>query len=407
MTKIGLISDIHFGQMSRTKEFSVPGEPIQEETIGAQSLEKGLVDILKKHDVGYLFVAGDLTSVGSPQEFYYCEKKILKIAQEVGVSKKNVICALGNHDVDRSVAELWQNQDIKKLKSYRKRPEDLESLIKKYYQLIAASTANCCMEHIKQEGKAGIAPFSGVVKKKEFIVFVLNSGWKCNGEQEYAHGTLTMEQLEWLKTVAEPYRADPRIKIILMHHHPTDFAFPTHRADISKVEEGSELMDWAGNYGINIILHGHRHHPKVKICREDGWKNPITIICAGSLSVCAKHRGEVPNTFHVLEFKNGELPYSLYNYKYSAARGWEPIGQSTEETPLNAKMLLGRYFEDYEIREAIIEYNVDEIEIKWEELPECLKYMTYEELDSKFREYIEDDIHIYGNFPDEVYLKRM
>ena len=410
MTKIGLISDIHFGQMSRTKEFAVPGEPIQDETSGAQSLEKGLIDILKKHKVDYLFIAGDLTSIGSPQEFYYCEEKILKIAQEVGISKENIICALGNHDVDRTVAELWKNAEPNEVELGRERPEELNELIKKLYQLMAANTASSCMEHINHIVTMGIAPFSGVVEREEFIVFVLNSSWKCNGEQKYAHGILTMEQLKWLKDIAEPFRTDPRKKIILMHHHPVDYSFPIHQEDISKVQEASELIDWAGKYGINIILHGHRHHPKIKTYKENGWDNPITIICAGSVSVCVKHRGEIPNTFHILEFEKDAIPFYLYNYEYSGVRGWEPIRKSSAETPLNHKMLLGKAFEEREIKKTIQQYNQerveDGIEIKWEELPECLQYMTYEELDDKFRKYLDDDIHIYGNFPQDVYLKR-
>lgn len=407
MIKIALISDIHFGQFSRTKEFSVPGEPIQEETTGAESLEKGLIDILKTQKVDYLFVAGDLTSVGSPQEFYYCEEKILQIAEEVGISQENIICGLGNHDVDRMIANLWKNKDTKKLKKEDKKPKELDELIKKYYQIIAASTASSCMERLKLVGEPGVAPYSGVVEKEDFIVFVLNSSWKCNGDQEYSHGVLTMDQLKWLKDVAEPYKQDPRKKIILMHHHPIDYSFPTHCEDISKVEEGSELMDWAGQYGINIIVHGHRHHPKAKTCFENEWKTPITVICAGSLSVCAKYRGEAPNTFHIVGIEKEEETVYLYNYEYSGGRGWEPVRECTNETPINAEMLLGKSFKGSEIREAILKYNLDGIEVKWEDLPECLKYMTYENLNTRFREYLDENIHIYGNFPDKVYLKRM
>ena len=58
--KIALISDIHFGKDSRTKEFSVPGEEVFDETTGAVSLEQGLIDVLKANEAEYLFIAGDL-----------------------------------------------------------------------------------------------------------------------------------------------------------------------------------------------------------------------------------------------------------------------------------------------------------------------------------------------------------
>ena len=95
--KIALISDIHFGKDSATKEFSVPGEEVFDETTGAVSLEQGLIDVLKDNEAEYLFIAGDLTSVGSPQEYFYCEKKILEIAEKSNIPKENIICSLGNH----------------------------------------------------------------------------------------------------------------------------------------------------------------------------------------------------------------------------------------------------------------------------------------------------------------------
>ena len=59
MTRIALISDIHFGKFSRTKEFSVPGEMLQDKNQGAISLQDGLIKIFKEMCVNYLFIAGD------------------------------------------------------------------------------------------------------------------------------------------------------------------------------------------------------------------------------------------------------------------------------------------------------------------------------------------------------------
>lgn len=45
MIRIAVISDIHFGKFSRTIEFAVPGEGVQDENRGAVSLKKGLVKV--------------------------------------------------------------------------------------------------------------------------------------------------------------------------------------------------------------------------------------------------------------------------------------------------------------------------------------------------------------------------
>ena len=42
MTRVALISDIHFGLLSRTAEFSVPGDPIKDETEGGESLKNSM-----------------------------------------------------------------------------------------------------------------------------------------------------------------------------------------------------------------------------------------------------------------------------------------------------------------------------------------------------------------------------
>lgn len=79
---VALISDIHFGKSSRTKELAVEGDQIKDETVGGKSLVDGLINLFKEKEVKYLFIAGDLTSEGSPQEFSYCQNKILEIAEK-------------------------------------------------------------------------------------------------------------------------------------------------------------------------------------------------------------------------------------------------------------------------------------------------------------------------------------
>ena len=92
MVRIAILSDIHFGKFSRTLELAVPGENIQDENRGAASLTDGMIEILKEMAVEYIFIAGDLTSVASPQEFHYCEEKLNDIAERVGVGIERVIC---------------------------------------------------------------------------------------------------------------------------------------------------------------------------------------------------------------------------------------------------------------------------------------------------------------------------
>ena len=152
--KIGIISDIHFGKFSKTDELTVPGEVRQDRTEGAKPLFSGAKDILKGHNLDYLFVAGDLTSIASPQEYYYCELKLLELADSLKINKDKIIFCTGNHDVDYSITELS--------KHYESTTTEVFEIIKKKYQQIAASTATHVFEIISSPTE-GVASFSGIV----------------------------------------------------------------------------------------------------------------------------------------------------------------------------------------------------------------------------------------------------
>lgn len=398
MVRIAILSDIHFGKFSRTSELAVPGEKIQDDNQGAISLTDGLIQILKAFKVEYIFIAGDLTSVASPQEFYFCEKKMLEIAREIGIEPEKIICCLGNHDIDRNITRI-SDQVIQDINN-----DEIKSIIRKKYNLIAASCANSNLETISlNKENAGPAPYSGIYEDKNFIVFVLNSGWQCTHDQEHAHGKLTKIQLSWLDEMARKFKEDSRIKIVLVHHHPVKYSYPLPALDISEIEEGSEFMDVINRNGINIVIHGHRHHPIAKTIQIGTGSKPITLICAGSLSVNSLHRnnGEIPNTMHILELNAEDQSSILYNYKYTASEGWKEL-EFCKNTPLDYKMKLGKLFTGKEIKEEVRKLPAISNSISWDKLNEKLQYITYSELNDIVKEELKDKYRIIGKFPDEI-----
>ena len=207
---IALVSDIHFGKFSRTMEFAVPGEPIEDETLGGPSLEQGLIDLLKENNVEFLFVAGDLTSIGSPQEFHYCETHLLKIASEAGIAPENIICCIGNHDIDRKISKLIDDAVGEEAQPI------IGDLVREKYQLIAANAACINLSVLPKPGdEIGPVPFCGVRLEEDFIVFLLNTSWQCSHDQSIPHGKLSTEQLQWFKKASEKYRDDKKLKIVL------------------------------------------------------------------------------------------------------------------------------------------------------------------------------------------------
>ena len=397
MTRIALISDIHYGRFSRTAEFSVPGEKIIDENTGGESLKEGMVSLLKDENIDYLCVAGDLTSLGSPQEFAYCEDLILDIAEKLGIQEENILLGLGNHDIDWNITELYANFN-------NENAEFPIEMVKDQYRRIAASASLINLKRIAAPSRKGPAPFSGIVENDNFVMFVLNTGWCCTKDEASRPGKLDTQQLEWFEKEAANYKDVLKWKVILMHHHPFNYTYPVICPDYSTLQEGSNFLDIAGKNGFNLVIHGHRHHPRAETKWKSGWDHPITFVCAGSFAVNASHRnaGSIPNTLHIIELTDELGTVRLRNFQHSA-KGWIPFLNNCAETPLDDEMLFGKLFKQEEIKQAIEELPENE-ELQWENLDECLRFMPYEELNTRISTSLPSSVKMIGRFPETVIL---
>ena len=398
MVRIALISDIHYGFLSRTAELSVPGEPIQDENSGGEPYIESTIATLEEENVQYICIAGDLTSVGSPQEFSYCEKMILNLAEQLSIPKENIIIGMGNHDIDWSISELYTKYDMSN-------PNFPKDLVREKYQKIAASAPLINLKAISAPITNGPAPYSGVIENDSFIMFVLNTGWCCTQDQAISHGKLDDEQLRWFEEIAGNYRDSDKWKIALLHHHPFNYSYPTSSHDVSTLEEGSRFLDIAGENGFHLVMHGHRHHPRAKTQNSSDWIHPITFICAGSFAVNSKHRlgGDIPNTLHIVELTDEIGVLKLKTFQYSPAEGWIPLVRNDPNTPIDSTMLLGKLF-DAEVIDKAIESLPEETELRWCNIAECLKYQRYDELNNKIYTHFNGTHCVIGKFPESVYL---
>ena len=78
------------------------------------------------------------------------------------------------------------------------------------------------------------------------------------------------------------------------------------------------------------------------------------------------------------------------------------------ETPLDYEMKLGKLFGEDQIERAIKNLSKSGKEsYQWEDLEECLQYLTYADLNEKIKNILSEDYKIIGKFPDEVvFLKK-
>lgn len=168
---------------------------------------------------------------------------------------------------------------------------------------------------------------TGLIERDDLVIFVLNSGFLCSSKQEIIHGKISTTQLEWLESELQKQTSINKWKIIILHHHPFAYEYPIVYPEYSTLEEGPQLQRLCGQYGVNLVVHGHYHFPIAKTRRESGWNNPVTFISSGSLSVNQEGRlnGSIPNTFHYIQLEEYPNLIKLITYEYSLGSGWRKV----------------------------------------------------------------------------------
>lgn len=351
--KLAIISDIHFGKHAISREFTINGEELSAEAVsGAKPLLDGAVEILNNEAPDFLLIPGDLTSTGSPLEFYHCYNCIIDIADRIGVPKEHVVFCMGNHDVDWSISDI-SDQYLENKKMSEKDKEYVDN----YYQKRAIEVGRDIF--IALENPVGTSfvtqfehPFCGIKEYDECVFFILNSSVKSSRKQEFKHGVLSETQYKLFLQQVGKYHNTKKKKILLLHHHPHLYEDLFPGMDTNYLEEGPKLLNICGDQNIRLIIHGHKHQPQAMTVFHSGWKNPVSLVCAGSFSVNSNERmHSIPNTFHIIEY-NSEESILLNSFSYTQISGWYPSVYSSE-TPVDDKMRLGKTFDLEEVEECI------------------------------------------------------
>lgn len=403
--KILVLSDLHFGSLSVSAEFALASEPPPGIMTHSVSMKESLIQVATNERIDAILVAGDLTSGGNPQEFVGCMNVLSEIASRLGVNPENIVYTYGNHDVD------WQITKI---------PEETSSApLKDLYLKIGASVGDVLLQPIKYQEK-GPVPGCGLVESDFFRIYTVNSGYYCSHNQNYRHGKLGEEQRLWLEQKLNYPLAKDKWHVLLMHHHPFPYRYPFHVEDISCLEEGAEFIEVIGKAGVDLVCHGHRHHPILFTAMRTGWRSPVTMLCAGSFAVNEQHRcrGEIPNLFHIVSLEhripNGAAAGRVKSFQYGSAVGWHPVKYDAQ-VPLDAIQRFADVYDastmDIDMSQVLrcIEPEDDQVHDLpgYSELPLSLQCMPIKDLNEMVRRLLlEKNYKMIGMFPESVVVRR-
>src|SRR6185437_2093715 len=220
----------------------------------------GLLQLItsEKITASALLCPGDLAHQACPESIRYSWETLHKIRD--ALKAKALIGTAGNHDLDSRY--LYKNPD----------PQQTLKNLTPQFPFNESALAN----------QYWARDYAIVELPPAAIVILNSSAHHGKAEQEENHGRITKDALSDLRRNI-PSLARFAIKILLCHHHPHQHS-ELNLGAMDVMENGQQLLDMlaADPSGTWLVIHGHKHHPKISYAA--GGNNSPIVFASASLS---------------------------------------------------------------------------------------------------------------------------
>ncbi len=156
-------------------------------------------------------------------------------------------------------------------------------------------------------------------------IVVINSVAEHHSVAQAERGSVTPELLSNLdrRLRGLPSRQP---QVALVHHHP----IPHEDSGLGSEDlmvNGSLLLDRLGEHGVRVVVHGHKHHPRLRYYDAAGQQ--MVIFAAGSFAAISARFFDAGNLFHIVELEahaalNTTQAGRIKSWAYSHGKGWGP-----------------------------------------------------------------------------------
>lgn len=293
--KICIISDIHCKSEKSSESdnetlfySSMPDSPVNQNPV---------TSFLKIVDNGevtsdILICLGDLGDKADKQGIVNGWNAVERIRSKMKISVK--IGIPGNHDIDSR--KKYDTDPFKFIQNFSLDfPTDNENLNLSFWQ-----KGFCFYE----SSEIGILMINSVQHHKDA---------SCAEESRLEKGTIESieNELEKIKKEGRPF-------ICILHHHPIKHSNIHNYKDSDSLDNGDELLKLLTKYNFNLIIHGHKHQPRITEV------NGLPIFAVGSFSSFANLQGTGINTmFHVVELHKNDNKGEITSWEFYVNSGWK------------------------------------------------------------------------------------
>ncbi|WP_088158364.1 metallophosphoesterase family protein [Achromobacter xylosoxidans] len=257
----------------------------------------------------FVICPGDMTNRADSGALKFVWDKLHDLKQKL--SAKEVIATVGNHDVDS--------------RGHSEGAFPREALMRLHPRFPIANDA--LADHYWAHGY-----FLTTINHVRFLV--LNSSWLHEHRDQLEHGAITGYTLEKLgRDLASANTA--KFNVAVCHHHPHTHSELQLGGDI--MFNGQQLLDALSSNGSWLVIHGHKHHPKVALAQGE-FQQAVVLAC-GSFS----GRIEGPNAtisrnyFHLVHLErfgvDAELRGTVSSWNWAHGYGWTNYGNANATFP--------------------------------------------------------------------------
>ena len=304
--RIALISDMHAYDRLEDKEFKPSflkvGDP--EDGTGTNPVAD-LKALVKKENlqVHLVLCMGDLCDKARPIGLQYAWQKLQELKDLMHA--QTLLATSGNHDCDSR--HKYNDHDAKGcLQALQPNyPIFDEQLSDRYWSrnFLVLERPECRIISLNSSAYHGFEP------------------------EEIEHGRISASTLDRLRLILDS--APSQLINILICHHPPHPHSELGLGENDLMKSGQILLDLlgSGRYGKWLVVHGHKHHPKMTYAQGVGTA-PV-VLASGSLSACLYPElgTRVRNQFHVVtinfeECRKFGFVGRIHTWEWAASAGW-------------------------------------------------------------------------------------
>jgi hypothetical protein len=298
-----------------------------------------------------LLCPGDLGNRCSPEGMAAAWEAIQEIGEALGT--RRVVATIGNHDVDS------------------------RRLIGKDPFAPARCIAATFPLGSDQDSRDFWNRHFRILDWKDLRLLVLNSVASHTSEAEAKHGAVapaTMEEIEDALRV----NPGPALRVAVVHHHP----HPHEDLNLGAgdlMHGGQGLLDLLNRNAFSLVVHGHKHHPKVSYAQ--GGTTTLAVFAAGSLTHInhAELASNTRNLFHIVEVEPTNLSHctvagTIRSWEFNCGSGWNPATRRSAGFPVIAGFGCRRPHRD--LVAAVIPHVAGSVR-RWDDLEAVIPELRY------------------------------